>query len=179
MCDFDPIPVATVVMAVATVVNVIVACYQWRAARNSAETTRMIFEAGNRPYVGLESLVCIKNETEQSLSIFAVIKNFGTATAENCEFGWSLYISGSPLSGTGVPANTTSLFPGLAHHLRANIRQSYSQITSGMSSLEIVVSLSYTWQPQKSHIYKEKYRYEHSQNAFMGLGIIPSNGQAQ
>src|SRR5271157_5451488 len=99
ICSTDLVTIATAIIAVATVVNVVVAFFQWIAARNSAETAKRIFEAGNRPYVGVESIVCLKDETKQYLSIFAIIKNFGTATAENCDFGWRLYIDGNLLPG--------------------------------------------------------------------------------
>ena len=171
LCSADPVTIATVVIAVATVVNVFVALFQWIAARSSAETAKRIFEAGNRPYVGVESIICVKDEAKQCLSIFAIIKNFGTATAENCDFSWSLYIDGVPIVGREVLANPTFLFPTLAHHLRAVLVESYPQIVSGNSILEVVVHFSYKWQSHKSHIYEEKYRYEHSQNHFIGLGV--------
>ena len=178
ICSTDPVTIATVIIAVATVVNVFVALFQWMAARSSAETAKRIFEAGNRPYVGVESIVCVKDEAKQYLNIFAIIRNFGTATAENCDFGWRLYVDGNLLSGTEIPANPTFLFPTLAHHLRAVLYKSYPRISNGSSILEIVVRFSYKWQPDKSHIYVEKYRYEHSQNAFLGLGVAPRDSQA-
>lgn len=171
ICTADPVTIATVVIAVATVVNVFVALFQWIAARSSAETAKRIFEAGNRPYVGVKSIFCIKDEAKQCLSIFAVIKNFGTSTAENCDFRWSLYVDGVLLAGKAIPANPTFLFPTLKHHLRAVLVESYPHVVSGGSILEVVVHFSYKWQPHKSHVYEEKYRYEHTQNAFIGLGV--------
>lgn len=178
-CYPDPVTIATVVIAIATVINMAVAVFQWNAARRSANVAEMIFEAGNRPYVGVKSIICIKDSAEKCLRIFAVIKNFGTATAENCDVGWKMYLNGVIVAGTSFPANTTALFPKLSHHLRAILCEPYSQITSGASILEITVHFPYSWKPKQSHIYEEKYRYEHSENAFMGLGVVTGDSKSK
>ena len=47
----SPIVLSTVVIAIATVANVVVSILMWSVTRDYTEVTRNIFKAANRPYV--------------------------------------------------------------------------------------------------------------------------------
>jgi hypothetical protein len=158
----------------------IVAMFQWDAARrsanaaqSSADVAKLIFEVGNRPYVGIDLLGCQKNESTGNLDVQADIKNFGTALAEDCDIGWTIYLNGVERPGTGFPVRPAVLFPGKKLHLLATFFEPHcSAILSGKSTLEIAVHFLYRWNPEKSHAYEDKYRYEHTQWRFITFGPI-------
>lgn len=177
-CYPDPVTIATIVIAIATVVNVWVAYCQWRAARKSAEIAMRVFETANRPYVGVDLLGCQKDELSPCLNVQANIKNFGTAPAENCDIGWKVYINGIEQAGTGFSTHPAVIFPGLTVYLRGIFVEPHcTAIMTGKSTLEIIVHFLYRWQHDKSHIYEEKYRYEHTQRAFITLGVTPRDSK--
>ena len=47
----DPITTATTVIAVATVINLIISSLLWRATKRTADVTKNIFDAANRPFL--------------------------------------------------------------------------------------------------------------------------------
>lgn len=174
MGNVDLVAGATVAIAVATVVNVGVAWFQWKAASKSAIVAQQVFEAANRPYVGLEGFK-ITEPALNSLNIEATIKNFGTASAEAFDCSWDVYIGGilQPAIDLGSPSNTMLLFPGLRSHLKGDLRgTAYTQVIQQHKPLEIIVRVSYNWQPGKTCTYNEKHRYDPTNNAFISLGEV-------
>jgi hypothetical protein len=89
----DPITWATIVIAAAAFANVIVAYYMWRAAQDSAraaetsvQVTREIFEAGHRPYMGLQEVVPQEFTGPNIANLDLVLTNFGTALAQQVTY---------------------------------------------------------------------------------------------
>jgi hypothetical protein len=84
----DPITGSTVMIAFATVVNLLISGFLWRAtkeavdvSKRSVEISRKVFEAANRPYVGVENLEVQRNEATKNLRIRTTFKNFGSIPA--------------------------------------------------------------------------------------------------
>jgi hypothetical protein len=169
----DSVTISTVFIAIATCVNVIVSALQWGAAKKSAAVALSIFQTANRPYVGVEALEFRKNKIKKSAHIEAYIKNSGTAPAEHCEFCWEIYINKVLHPGKDIPSNPGILFPQATTQLKGDLNGPlYYGIISGKTTLEIIVRISYKWQENKDDVHKEKHRYDHTQNAFMNLGIF-------
>src|ERR1022692_2479639 len=78
----DPITAATVVIAAATVLNVFASLALWISTRSSVGIARLVFEAANRPYLGLDSWTIRNDPVQKTLDFEANMKNFGTAAAE-------------------------------------------------------------------------------------------------
>lgn len=113
----DPIIASTVVIAIATVVNLGVSFGLWWSTRDSVDVARHVFEAANRPYVGLEQFATPNDRDKKTLNITAAIKNFGTAPAEKTEVKWEISLNGTVQKAKGTPANPATLMPGATIYL--------------------------------------------------------------
>ncbi len=173
MVNDDIVMYATVVVAAATVVNVLVAFFQWKAARASARIATQVFESANRPYVGLENFKITQNS--QQVRVVATFKNFGTAPAEDCTCRWDAFLSGvlQPATNLDTVPNATTLFPQLVTHLIGDLsRQTYDGIATRKISFEIITTVSYKWGSDRACTNKEKHLYSPENGAFMNLGSV-------
>jgi hypothetical protein len=82
MCSIlsDPVTLATVVIAIATVVNVIVSWFLWKATHRTANVTQNIFEAAHRPYL-MSVLSADWRVEQQRFNFNTEIRNFGSVPA--------------------------------------------------------------------------------------------------
>src|SRR5205085_6695132 len=96
----DPVVVSTIVIAIATVVNVVVSYFLWRATYHSMKITQKVFEAANRPYLGTQAVKTIRDDL---LRFSVEIKNVGTAAADKVKVNWKFSSSNLP-----VPINSSS-----------------------------------------------------------------------
>jgi hypothetical protein len=82
----DPVAWSVIATAVATIVYAIISSGLWKATKRTAEIaertadiTQRIFEAANRPYIGIDRVNAIDEELKKGVDI--VVKNFGTIPA--------------------------------------------------------------------------------------------------
>jgi hypothetical protein len=173
MC-YDPVTASTVVIAVATCANVIVAFYQWRAAKKSAEVALQVFETANRPYVGVFGFAFGLEKLGQTASLRIVFRNFGTVPAENSSLNWDVYLNGAIQTNTKVPSNPSTIYPQVDQSLSGTFDpHTFYAIMSGSTTMEIVVHVTYQWHTDRKDEYSERQRYDPAQKAFMNLGIVP------
>ncbi len=166
----DPITVATIVIAGATVVNVFVSLFLWRATHNSAEIARQVFEAANRPYLGPENIRPTRDDLSRTLRLVATIKNFGTATAEDALLVWTAYLDGIEATLPGFPDKPTAIFPGQsAEKLALFFGPTYDSIVTGKAELILKIQLRYKG-PAHSYAYCEKFRFVPPLNSCVHLG---------
>jgi hypothetical protein len=91
---YDPITISTIFIAVATGVNVLATLLLWTATKSSVDIARRVFEAANRPYVGIEGIATHKYPSARKLEIDCALKNFGTAPAEEEDSEMTPYLNG-------------------------------------------------------------------------------------
>jgi hypothetical protein len=77
----DPITLATVVIAAATVINVFASLYIGKKTSDYTEITQNIYKAFNRPYVGINSITATKDNKIRKLFVDYKIKNYGSVPA--------------------------------------------------------------------------------------------------
>lgn len=88
----DPITVATIVIAISTVVSVVVSYYAWkatklsaRAAAESAEITKLMFEEAYRPRVAIIGVQSSLDPQGKKAKLTVALKNYGTLPARHIE----------------------------------------------------------------------------------------------
>ena len=173
MCfDPDPTTTATIVIAAATCLNVVVAGFQWDAMRKSARIALKAFETGSRPYIGITG-ISFGSDDKRTAQLRITFENFGTIPADECSLDWDVYLNAVLQPITKVSANPAMLPPHVPQSLLGTMDYaSFAGIMSGTITLEIIVHVSYNWAERKAYAYKEKQRYDHAQRAFMNLGAV-------
>ena len=167
----DAVTGSNVVIAFATVVNLGVSAGLWLSTRESVDVARQVFEAANRPYVGLESVGIIDDADKKTLSLTGVVKNFGTVQAEKAEVKWELLLNRIVQPSEGVPSKPFTLFPGGKTHLAAQVGPYiYEQVMKGQTTLMFILRASYNGPGDKTYQYCVNERYDPNFNAFMDLG---------
>ena len=78
----DPITTATTVIAVATVINLIISSLLWRATKRTADVTKNIFDAANRPFL-FPVLDAVWDRERRRFNFIIEIRNFGAVPASN------------------------------------------------------------------------------------------------
>jgi hypothetical protein len=158
-------------IAVATVVNLFVSIGLWITTRDSVDVARHVFEAANRPYIGIEGIFVHNDSQKKDLSITVVIKNWGTVPGEKATIEWEVMLDGNAQPGTKVPDKAKTLFPGGILTLAASMGASnYERIINHQTGVTVKVSASYEGPGPKTYRYCEISRYEPDTNAFMNLG---------
>ena len=167
----DPIAVASVVIAGATVVNLVISLWLWQATADSADVTRRIFEAANRPYVGIENIEANKDEKTHRLFFIVRTKNFGTVPAEQFDNNMQIFLGDDLVPTQGVPDKPKILFPGQAILNTGLIgSSSYDALMAGTVTLRIVTTLTYKGPEKEYPAYCNKSQYDHQRNVFVDLG---------
>ncbi|HEV2706001.1 MAG TPA: hypothetical protein VGV59_08750 [Pyrinomonadaceae bacterium] len=77
----DPMTLATVVVAVAAVLNLLASFLMWKATANSARTARDIFEATYRPRVGIVGVQTSLDPHGEKVKLNVTLKNYGSLPA--------------------------------------------------------------------------------------------------
>jgi hypothetical protein len=169
----DPITVATVVIAVATVVNVFVSAGLFVATYLTARTAKQVFEAANRPYLGRDRLRPEVDQAKKELTVTAIVRNFGSAPAEEALVDWEILFNGVPQEIPQVVAEPSTIFPSGTVRKHGTIPEPlFSHIMGGRVTLQIVIRVSYKGPGNKHYTYSEKTQYGPSENMFMMLGAL-------
>ncbi len=172
----DPTSGATVVIAFATGVNLLVSAGLWLATKESVNVARSIFETAHRPYIGTESVTgkvvhSEENPKIRNLFIQASFKNFGTAPAQEADFGAVLLVNGIAQETIASPSLPTIFFPSSIRAIDAFIGwRDIDQVLNGQIKVHVVTSAVYRG-PNGKDTYCEKFEYDHRRNAFASLGI--------
>lgn len=168
----NPITLSTVVIAIATVVNLVVSFGLWLSTKDSVEVATHVFEAANRPYVGLDSFSVRNNREKKNIHFIAEVKNFGTAPAEQADIRWEMLFNGVIQPSTGIPANASTLFPSQQPRgMYAGIgTQTYEQIMSRQITLTFILRASYNGPADKSYRYCNKGQYDPQIDKILDLG---------
>jgi hypothetical protein len=169
----DPISIATIVIAAATVVYVAVSYYLLKATKRTAELTQNIFEAANRPYLGILSGAI---QLEQGgLRLQTNIKNFGTAVAIDIESSWSAVINGKELPSLDTSKTFAVLPPQSEMGLITLLNpEEYLQLDSTGTTMELAFSLTYKSLAQKEYYYRERQVFERQAQGFIKVAAEAS-----
>ena len=165
----EPTTGATVVIAVATVVNLLVSIGLWLVTLSSLRVSREVFDTANRPYVGVDTFDVHHDYETKSLQLTMIIKNFGTAPAGAFNSTWQIWMDGHSIVPVPIDKPYT-LFPGQTSvKLSAVTGDRFDQVMRGSVILDITTWVSYDG-PSHVYHYCEKHQYRPDRRAVMKLG---------
>jgi hypothetical protein len=154
----DPITVATVVVAVFTVVSVIVSAFMWNATRQQARISRQIFEAAHRPYIGVTEFTGIMSISGVvACGLTVSVSNSGTVPAKNLTARWTVTLEEEQIYAGRSDEGPSVLLPGESKYLRTNYqmgKDKYEKLQAG-SILKISVNLEYQGVTEQPYSYTQ------------------------
>lgn len=159
---------ATIYIAVATVINVLVAAYTGYKTSEYTKITNKIYESSNRPYVGIFSITPTKLEDRRKIHINIQSKNFGNVPASSARLRFV-----AQLDGYGKPdiKNRSydlycNIFPQNTYDYGMFMSSNYTEITSGKSVFELLITITYKGVDDKPYKDYERWRYDSESNSF-------------
>ncbi|BDV43604.1 hypothetical protein GURASL_25270 [Geotalea uraniireducens] len=163
----DPITLATIVIAAATVINVGAALWVSIKTSEYTEITKNIYNASNRPYIGIESFEVNKDDNKHIL-INVHYKNFGTVPASNVKVNYDMLLDGNPGNHSNIELDDSksNLFPQSIHNIRLKTGSYYDDIISGKHKLDVVIDIKYRGATKDIYEVNERWRYDPNHNHF-------------
>jgi hypothetical protein len=160
----DPVTVATVVVAIFTVVSVIVSAFMWSETREQARISREIFEAAHRPYIGITELsgaMSIQGKVHGWVTV--LIKNSGSVPAYRLKILWRLSIGDIVLPDTKTAERVMVLLPDDPTRITLDyyFSQDYMEKLNG-APLDILVTIKYKGVTDKEYNYTQHAVYNRS-----------------
>jgi len=108
------IRVSTVIIAIATVVNVIVAYLMWQITSSNVEITEKFLTLENRPFIGTQKIFPEIDKKNKIFTHNIVFKNFGSIPAKHVKLRTEIYFDDKLKSGDMDTSKAESiLFPGV------------------------------------------------------------------
>lgn len=163
---------SNLIIAIATVINVVISYFLWKATYNTAKVSQHIFKASHRPYVFAHMKVLFHDNPETKFfTINADFKNSGSVPAKNVVSKWQVLIDGLVQQGEKIPDK-----PGLIESqgyitLVAGVGGVwFTQIQEGRSILEIETDVAYEGIGNEKFFSKTKFRYVPNLKNFYSLG---------
>jgi hypothetical protein len=156
----DPIVWATLIIAAATVANVLVARRMWRSSQASIKLTRDIFTATHRPYVGVDKTEYQEQIATREHVFHFGIKNTGTAAAANVIFTIRAILGGEThFENTQGPL---LLHPTKETRFTSRLKDNknaYARIING-EPLTLELDINYQGPGDKEYFYSGSRSYE-------------------
>lgn len=101
----DPVQLATVVIAVAAIINLVASFLLWGATRGYAKTTKDIFEAAHRPYLSIAGHTPMCHQDQKKITFTLIVKNSGSTSAGNLALSCKVKVEGQDrVKNAGVEA---------------------------------------------------------------------------
>ncbi len=151
---------ATVVMAIATIVYTIVSVGLLRATKKNAEIARRAFQLANRPYMGVVKALIGNDPTGKVLEINFVYKNLGRAPANGLRTDGGILVDGKPLAINKLPCEL-ALAPGLEKIYRlVSTDAEYTYITTSKTEVHPYLSFHYRGITDEEYNFHEEYKLD-------------------
>jgi hypothetical protein len=112
---FNSTNIAVWVTALATLAYVLISLLLWRATKQSAETTRKIFEQTHRPYVGMQSWELWKDAGAKGHLNCLTLINVGNVPASNVHVHIETFDHSGTIEKATSPEAGFVLFPNQAY----------------------------------------------------------------
>jgi len=165
----DPITLATVVIAAATVINVIAAVVVSVKTSEYTEVTKNIYKSSNRPYVGINAIDLTKDDANKKLYLKVEYKNYGTVPATNVRIAGNILIDGFKMERTDqdIYDNHAIIFQQTNYIVTYKIASNYYNFLNGKVLLELDAIVKYKGIADEQYQDQEKYRYDNRIGSFI------------
>lgn len=168
----DPMVTATVVVALATVVNVAATLLLWLTTRRQVNITRDMFEASHRPYVGVIKIQRFDfpepEEDDEDVKpleyiVFQIVyKNVGSVPAHSFQPYARVVVDGTMLPIVEAEEEAFAvLLPGIDQFSQVKVDdpKEVKQIENA-ATLSLIVKCTYKGVAGKEYSYEKKATYE-------------------
>lgn len=165
----DAVALSSVIIAIATLAYVFVSLLLWKATKRAADITQKMFEAANRPYVGVTT---IELETgPQAVHIPITVKNSGTVIASNIGIAANSFHNGTPFRADPIEEYPGVLIPGAEFFKDIVIRPtSFANIVAQGEEITVSVDIEYTGLTSTKYKSEAVFAFEPEISAFTGRG---------
>lgn len=163
----DPIALATVVIAIATFLNVAVSIAIGYFTSEYTKVTKDIYKSINRPYVGITGSE-VKKENGK-IYITVQYKNAGNVPATNTVIESNYLLEGYKMTDNAIKiqnAHGNMLPQGMLQGL-TKVSSNYIDITSGSKVLDVEFIIKYNGINKDQYEDYEKYRYDNEHNVLV------------
>ena len=167
----DPVVASTVVIAVASVINLVVAVLLWHTTVATTEVAKKSFDAGYRPYIGSEKINLNRDLQRHALGFSPIMRNFGNVPAEG-DIQWKTFLNGQEMPMIHVTRTPSFFFPGQETEVGPAVigDGQFDSIMNGTSVLEFCVWGTYHGVEGTTYSFSEKHRYQPDLNVFSAVG---------
>ncbi len=165
MCD--PIVIATVIIAIATVINLGVAILMWNISARTLKHSQRIFKDTHRPFIGIyDPSITIANNNAINPSIR--YKNFGSLPARNITLRVDIILNGSTIATESPFDKPIVLFQGDDSRWANTIAEGTVDevFLNTQTRVDIVIRLDYESVDESCYWTEERYRFNHSTEEF-------------
>lgn len=163
---------ATVIIAAATVINVIVSLYMGNKTREYTEITNKIYKASSRPYVGINTIKISKNEPG-TLTIALEFKNFGNTPATNVRISFDALLNNGKMNESHRYKNLdkmhSNIFPQCTYSFPFSVTSNYKEITSGVVPFVLNIKANYSSITEDNYEDNEEMQYNPFTNSFFPI----------
>lgn len=167
--DTRAITVSTIIIALAAVVNFIVAWLLWRTTVGYTKVTRDIFDASHRPYVGVVMVDYVRHHSPLQVELIGHIKNVGTVPARDVKIQHQLIMNGKAQSPSGLDTNFGVIFPGVEVQWRCCTSNDEEYKECLTANLEVRMTIDYAGLAGQSYRYEYQAMRERSRDVFAVL----------
>jgi hypothetical protein len=167
----DPVILSTVVIACATVANVFVSTLMWLITRRYVKITEQIFNAQQRPFIGVASYTFESDPQTKRISLGVKFENFGTIPARKFDANWEVYIGEMAIQINKTKVNPSTLFPKVPSIINGSMIQekTYDSIMNGAVALEIIFKATYQGVTDIEYETYEKARFVARLSGFVAI----------
>ena len=167
----DPIVLSTVIIACATVVNVLVSTLLWLVTRRSVKIAEQMFLTQQRPFVGVAGWTFESDPITRRISIGVKFQNFGSIPARKFYANLEVYIDKLSIQINKMEVNPSTLFPNVLSTIRASMVQSkkFESIISWVVPFEIVFKATYQGVGDLKYETYERARFMAHAGGFVAL----------
>jgi hypothetical protein len=162
----DPITVSTIVIAFATVINVIGALLLWRETRDSVRITRDMFEASHRPYLGVTDSKTFIHYDKQEIEFMMPLINTGTVPANDVQRELLVLIDGVRIELDRYEHQGHCVLPHLNYGHTVTLSGDKFTKAINASTVNLRLKFRYKGIEQKGYDYELEGTYYKSTNIF-------------
>ena len=152
----DPIVISTIIIAAATVANVLISAFLWWATKRSADIANAALDSMNRPFLHVTENIGGSNG-ERSMEMITSIANYSDFPANKVVVQWTVWSNDKVVYETSEGPFVS--VPQNPREIRCVLEGAYwIFVTTGKTTLKVAIDVNYEGVTKKPHRYRMEYR---------------------
>jgi hypothetical protein len=164
----DPITVSTIIIAVATVINVVGTLLLWLTTKRSTNLTRDMFEAAHRPYVTFLAVKRVINAAVPRVEFRIQYQNVGSVPAYDFKTEFHIVTDGTLLPNVVKEEEiVTVVFPAvMGFTVQFTVGQQEYDSVINATNLGLILECTYKGVAEKEYRTRTKLQYDNKTQHF-------------